>query len=137
MDLIGRAITLHVCFKTLYIPKPSHAKEQCEITTICVIYELKSWRQIILISIWNSMLLLYVMLKLRCGAVWDGKQMEPIFEILIKGRYSFFNRSLPWHCCPDCLRSLFTPWHQYAYSPYCTFPEMLIRKNLFNIQELL
>ena len=27
-----------------------------------------------------------------------------IFEILIKGRNSFFNRSLPWRCRPDCLR---------------------------------
>ena len=30
-----------------------------------------------------------------------------IFEILIKDRNSFFNRSPPWRCRPDCLRSLF------------------------------
>ena len=30
-----------------------------------------------------------------------------IFEILIKDRNSFFNRSPPWCCRPDCLRSLF------------------------------
>ena len=53
-DLISRTIAQHVRFKTL---------------TFCVVCEPKPRRQIILISIWNSALLLYVMLKLRCGAV--------------------------------------------------------------------
>ena len=79
-DLIGRTIAQHVCFKTLYISWPSYAKQQREITTICVVCELKPRRQIILISIWNSTLPLYVKLKLSCGAVWDGKHMQPFLN---------------------------------------------------------
>ena len=37
----------------LYISEPSYAKQQREITTICVVCEPKPRRQIILISIWN------------------------------------------------------------------------------------
>ena len=64
--LIGRTVAQHVRFKTLYISQLSYAKQQREITTICVVCEPKPQRQIILISIWNSTLLLYVMLELRC-----------------------------------------------------------------------
>ena len=79
-DLIGRTIAQHVRFKTLYISKPSYAKQQHEIATICVVCEPKPRRQIILISMWNSTLLLYVMLKLRYGAVGDGKQMQSFLK---------------------------------------------------------
>ena len=79
-DLIGRTIAQHVHFKTLYISWPSYAKQQHEITTICVVSEPKPRRQIIFISIWNSTLLSYVTLKLRCGAVWDGRHMRPFFK---------------------------------------------------------
>ena len=68
-DLIGRTIAQHVRFKTLYISQPSYAKQQRKITTICVVSELKPRRQIFVISIWSSTLLLYVMLRLRCGDV--------------------------------------------------------------------
>ena len=57
-DLIGRTIAQHVRLKTLYISLPSYAKQQREITTTCVVCEPKPRRQIILISIWNSTLLL-------------------------------------------------------------------------------
>ena len=68
-DLIGRTIVQHVRFKTLYISQPSYAKQQREIPTICVVSEPKPRRQIFVISIWSSTLLLYVMLKLRSGDV--------------------------------------------------------------------
>ena len=55
-DLISRKIAQHVRFKTLYISQLSYAKQQCEITTICVVCEPKPRWQIILISIWNSTL---------------------------------------------------------------------------------
>ena len=35
------------------------------------------------------MLLLYVMLKLRCGAVWDGKHMQPFLKFLFKAEIHF------------------------------------------------
>ena len=89
-DLIGKTIAQHVRFKTLYISSPCYAKQEREITTTCVICEPKPRRQIILIFIWNSTLLLYVMLKLRRGAVWDGKYVQPFVEILVKGRNYFF-----------------------------------------------
>ena len=74
-DLINRTIAQHVRFKTL---------------TFCVVCEPKPRRQIILISIWNSALLLYVMLKLRCGtAPYETVNMQPFFEILIEGINSF------------------------------------------------
>ena len=68
-DIIGRTIAQHVRIKTLYNSWPSYAQQQREITTICVVCEPKPRRQIIFISIWSSTFLLYVMLKLRCGAV--------------------------------------------------------------------
>ena len=68
-DLIGRSIAQHVHFKTLYISQLSQAKQQREFNTVCVVCERKPRRQIILIPIQNSTLLLYVMLKLRFGAV--------------------------------------------------------------------
>ena len=49
-DMMGRTIAQHV---RLYISEPSYAKQQREITTICVVCEPKPRRQIILISIWN------------------------------------------------------------------------------------
>ena len=55
-DLISRKIAQHVRFKTLYISQLSYAKQQCEITTICVVCEPKPQWQIILISILNSTL---------------------------------------------------------------------------------
>ena len=56
-DLISRKIAQHVRFKTFYISQMSYAKQQCEITTICVVCEPKPRWQIILISILNSTLL--------------------------------------------------------------------------------
>ena len=79
-DLIYRTIAQHVRFKTLYISYPSHAKQQREIPSICVVCETKPRQQIILTSIRSSTFLLCTMLKLRCGAVWDGKQMQPFFK---------------------------------------------------------
>ena len=38
-----------------------------------------------------------------------------IFEILIKGRHSFFKRSLPWRCRPDCLRPLMSSTRQQSF----------------------
>ena len=65
-DLINRTIAQHVRFKTL---------------TFCVVCEPKPRRQIILISIWNSALLLYVMLKLRCGtAPYETVNMQPFLK---------------------------------------------------------
>ena len=46
-DLIGIKIAQRVRFKTLSISWPSHAKQQREIPTICVVYEPKPRRQII------------------------------------------------------------------------------------------
>ena len=40
-DLIGRTIAQHVRFKTLYISRPSYAKQPREITTICVVCQPK------------------------------------------------------------------------------------------------
>ena len=50
-DMMGRTIAQHV---RLYISEPSYAKQQREITTICVVCEPKPRRQIIFISIWNN-----------------------------------------------------------------------------------
>ena len=76
-------------FKTLYISWPSYSKQQREITTICVVCGPKPRRKIILISIWNSRLLLYVMLKLRCDAVGDGKLMQPFLKFWLKAEIHF------------------------------------------------
>ena len=62
----------HVHFKTLYISQPFSTKQQSEITEICVVCERKPRRQILLISIWNSPLLSYIILMLTYGAVRDG-----------------------------------------------------------------
>ena len=72
-DMMGRTIAQHV---RLYISEPSYAKQQREITTICVVYEPKPRRQIFVISTWSSTFPLYVMLKLRCGTVGEGKHMR-------------------------------------------------------------
>ena len=42
-----------------------------------------------LISIRNSTLLLYVVLKLRCGAVGDGKHMQPFLKFSLKAEIHF------------------------------------------------
>ena len=49
-DTMGRTIAQHVRF---FISELSYAKQQRDITTICVVCEPKPRRQIILISIWN------------------------------------------------------------------------------------
>ena len=76
----GKTIAQHVRFKKLTFLSRPMQKKQREITTICVVCEPKPRRQIVSNSIWNSTLLLYVMLKLRCDAAWDGKHMQPFLK---------------------------------------------------------
>ena len=47
----------------------------------------------------------YVLLRLRCGAVKDGKPMQPFSKIIIKNINSFLNGHRPWRCHPICLRT--------------------------------
>ena len=47
----------------------------------------------------------YVLLRLRCGAVKDGKPMQPFSKIIIKNINSFLNGHRPWRCHPICLRN--------------------------------
>ena len=58
-----------------------------------------------LFSIWISTLSTYVLLRLRCGAVKDGKPMQPFSKIIIKNINSFLNGHRPWRCHPICLRT--------------------------------
>ena len=58
-----------------------------------------------LFSIWISTLSTYVLLRLRCGAVKDGKPMQPFSKIMIKNINSFLNGHRPWRCHPICLRT--------------------------------
>ena len=71
-----------------------------------MVRERKPRRQIISGSIGNSTPPSYVMQRLTCGAVRDGKHMQSVSEIPTKNLYSFLNRRLPWRCRPNCLRSL-------------------------------
>ena len=76
-DLMGRTVVQHVRFQLCTFFSLRLQKQQHEITKIFVVCEWKPRRQIILISIWNSTLLIDVILKLRCGAVRDGKHIQP------------------------------------------------------------
>ena len=58
-----------------------------------------------LFFIWISTLSTYVLLRLRCGAVKDGKPMQPFSKIIIKNINSFLNGHRPWRCHPICLRT--------------------------------
>lgn len=58
-----------------------------------------------LFSIWISTLSTYVLLRLSCGAVKDGKPMQPFSKIMIKNINSFLNGYRPWRCHPICLRT--------------------------------
>ena len=63
---------------------------------------------------------------IRYAEVEVWRHMRPwtnaaIFEILIEGKNSFFNRSLPWRCRPHCLRSLIFQWLQYPWTFFFFF----------------
>ena len=56
---------------------------------------------------WNSTPLSYVMLRLTCGTIRDGKHIQSFAKFQLKiCMYSFWNRRLPWRCRPNCLRFL-------------------------------
>ena len=63
----------HVRIKSLYIFLPTLAKLQRDINQICVVCVRKPQR--------NSTRLPYVMLRLRCSAVRNGKHIQPFAKL--------------------------------------------------------
>ena len=80
-----------------------------------------------LFSIWISTLSTYVLLRLRCGAVKDGKPMQPFSKIMIKNINSFLNGHRPWRCHPICLR---TQISIFFYRVFINFSSEPVLRNM-------
>ena len=80
-----------------------------------------------LFSIWISTLSTYVLLRLRCGAVKDGKPMQPFSKIMIKNINSFLNGYRPWRCHPICLR---TQISIFFYRVFINFSSEPVLRNM-------